>query len=152
MRRGVAATAAIVLFLEAFGLAFVNWVMGLAVRHQDMSLAGLDPAAMAAGAWVAGGLLALLLIACAIVLAGTARRDRAPRGFGRLLLIAAAVLNVVLGTAVVGLLGWPAYVLMMLIFGLIVLSLTLYARERTAPAPVDDQPGEASPPVAPLTA
>jgi MFS family permease len=147
VRRGVAATAAVVLFVEALGLAFVNWVMGIAVRHQAMSLAGLDPAAMAAGAWVAGGLLALFLIACAVVLAGTARHDRSPRGFGRLLLIAAAVLNVILGAAVVGLLGWPAYVLMMLIFALIVLSLTLYAAER--PAPTDD---DASPPGAPVAA
>lgn len=146
MRRGVAATAALVLVLEAFGLAFINWVMGLAVRHQAMSLGGLDPDAMAVGAWAAGGLLAVFLIGCGVVLARTARHDRAPGRLGRLLLIAAAVLHVVLGAAVVGLVGWPAYALMMVIFGLVVLSLFLYGGEPasagepdappTAPAPV----------------
>lgn len=132
------------LFLEAFGLAFVNWVMGLAVRHQAMSLAGLAPDAMAAGAWVAGGLLAVFLITCAVVLGRAARHDRRPGRAGRLLLVAAAVLHVVLGAAVVGLLGWPAYVLMMLIFGLIVLSLLLYAGV--------EEPAAAPPPVAPAAA
>jgi MFS family permease len=141
MRRGVAATAAVVLVLEAFGLAFINWVMGLAVRHQSMSLAGLDPAAMAAGAWVAGGLIAVFLICCAVVLARTALRDRAPGRLGRLLLISAAVLHVVLGAAVVGLVGWPAYALMMVIFALVVLSLFMYG---AGTAPADDEPGPAA--------
>jgi MFS family permease len=140
MRRGVAATAAVVLVLEAFGLAFINWVMGLAVRHQSMSLAGLDPDAMAAGAWVAGGLIAVFLICCAVVLARTALLDRAPGRLGRLLLISAAVLHVVLGAAVVGLVGWPAYALMMVIFALVVLSLFMYG----AGAPADDEPGPAA--------
>jgi hypothetical protein len=141
MRRGVAATAALVLVLEAFGLAFINWVMGLAVRHQEMSLAGLDPTAMAVGAWVAGGLLALFLIGCATVLARTARYDRAPGRLGRVLLILAAVMHVVLGAAVVGLVGWPAYVLMMVIFGLVVLSLFMYGSPDTS--------GEDTPPAVP---
>jgi MFS family permease len=135
----VAATAAVVLVLEAFGLAFINWVMGLAVRHQSMSLAGLDPDAMAAGAWVAGGLMAVFLISCAVVLARTARHDRAPGRLGRLLLISAAVLHVVLGAAVVGLVGWPAYALMMVIFALVVLSLFMYGA-----TPADDEPGPAA--------
>jgi hypothetical protein len=142
MRRGVAATAAVVLVLEAFGLAFINWVMGLAVRHQSMSLAGLDPAAMAAGAWVAGGLIAVFLICCAVVLARTALHDRAPGRLGRLLLISAAVLHVVLGAAVVGLVGWPAYALMMVIFALVVLSLFMYGT--TSATPADDEPGPAA--------
>ncbi len=32
-----------VLVLEALTIAFVNWILGLAVRHQEMSLAGLHP-------------------------------------------------------------------------------------------------------------
>jgi len=123
MRRGIAATAAALLIVEAFGLAFINWVLGLAVRHQSMSLAGIAPAAMAAGAWAAGGLLALFLFSCAGLLGRAAWNDRPPGRFGRALLTGCVVLHGVLGAAVVGLVGWPAFAAMMLIFGLVLWSL-----------------------------
>jgi MFS family permease len=129
MRRGIAATAAVLLVLEAFGLALINWVLGLAVRHQSMSLAGLDPTGMAVGAWVAGGLLALFLIGCGVVLGRAVWHDRPLRRFGRVLLVGCAVLHGVLGAAVVGLVGWPAFGVMMLIFGFVVWSLLLYGDE-----------------------
>jgi MFS family permease len=133
----------VVLVLEALTIAFVNWILGLAVRHQEMSLAGLDPDAMAAGSWVGGGLFALFLIACAVLTARIALRDRMSGRFGRIVLIVCAVVHGVVGAVVVGLVGWYAFVLLMLILGLLVGTLLLYAPE--------DQPAAsaATPPAAP---
>jgi hypothetical protein len=125
MRRVVATTTAVVVFLDAIVLAFINWVMGLAVRYQSMSLAGLEPATMSSGAWAAGGVLALLLTCCAVVLVRTARRDRSPGRLGRILLIGCAVTHGVLGALVVGPVGWIAFVAMMAVFALVVLNLVL---------------------------
>lgn len=53
-RRPVALVAAIVLFLEAFGIAFVNLILGKVADNQNMSMAGLEPSAISTGSWVAG--------------------------------------------------------------------------------------------------
>ncbi len=127
-RRPVAWVAAIVLLAEALGIVFVNWFLGLVVDHQDMSLAGLDPRAMSIGAWVAGGIFGLYLVLCAVVLVRAAITDRAPGGFGRILLISAAVVHGLLGAFSVGLVGWPAFVAMMVVLGLVVLTLVAYDR------------------------
>jgi hypothetical protein len=147
MRRGIASTAVLLLILESFGLALVNWVLGLAVRRQSMSLAGLDPNAMAVGAWAAGGLLALFLIGCGVVLGRAVLHDRPLGRFGRLLLIACAVLHGVLGALVVGLVGWPAFAVMMLIFGFVLWSLLLYGAEDHPETP--DPPPSMETPVLP---
>ncbi|WP_327289058.1 hypothetical protein [Streptomyces sp. NBC_01198] len=139
MRRGIAVGTAVVLVLEALTVAFVNWILGLAVRHQRMSLGGLDPDAMAAGSWVGGGLFALFLVACAVLVARIAARDRMCGRFGRIVLIVCAVVHGVLGAVVVGLVGWYAFVALMLVLALLVGTLLLYAPEdrspATAPAP-----------------
>lgn len=150
MRRSVAVAAAVLLVLEAFGFAFVNWIMGIAVRHQQMSLAGLDPDAMAVGAWAAGVLMALFLIGCAVVLVRMAQRDRAPGRFGRIVLIVCAVTHAVLGAGLAAPVGWAAFVGMMVILGFVVLALVLYAGEEApaagpAPGP-GDEPGGTTPP------
>lgn len=125
------------LVLEALTIAFVNWILGLAVRHQKMSLAGLHPSAMAAGSWVGGGAFALFLVCCAVLAARIALRDRMSGRIGRIVLIVCAVVQGVVGAAVVGLVGWWAFVLMMVILGLLVATLLMYAPE--------DQPSAAGP-------
>ena len=134
MRRGIAAGTAVVLVLEALAIAFVNWILGLAVRHQKMSLAGLRPSAMAAGSWVGGGVFALFLVCCAVLAARIALRDRMSGRVGRIVLIVCAVVQGVVGAAVVGLIGWWAFVLMMVILALLVGTLLMYAPE-DQPAP-----------------
>ncbi|MEU1615720.1 hypothetical protein ABZ479_00310 [Streptomyces sp. NPDC005722] len=133
------------LILEAFGFAFVNWIMGIVVRHQKMSLAGLDPGAMAMGAWAAGAVMALFLIGCAVVLVRMAQRDRAPGRFGRLLLVVCAVTHGVLGAGLAAPVGWAAFAGLMVILGFVVLALVLYAGETPASGP-GDEPGGSTPP------
>ncbi|MEU6847775.1 hypothetical protein ABZ930_38560 [Streptomyces sp. NPDC046716] len=147
-RRPVAWVAAIVLFAEALGIAFLNWFLGLVVDNQKMSLAGLDPRAMTIGAWVAGGVFGLYLVLCAVVLLRTAITDRGPGGFGRILLISVAVVHGLLGAFVIGPAGWFAFLAMMVVLGLVVLTLVAYDRRENAPA--NGAPGPASPP-APTT-
>ncbi|WP_353944405.1 hypothetical protein ABII15_24285 [Streptomyces sp. HUAS MG91] len=143
-RRPVAWVAAIVLFAEALGIAFLNWFLGLVVKHQKMSLAGLDPHAMSIGAWVAGGVFGLYLAVCGVVLLRTGITDRAPGGFGRILLISAALVHALLGAFAVGLVGWTSFAAMMVVLGLVVLTLVAY--DRREKGPVDGRPG---PPAAP---
>ena len=106
-----------VLVLRPLAIAFVNWMLGLAVRHQQMSLAGLRSGAMAVGAWAAGGVFGLFLLCARCSLVRIALRDRAPGRFGRIVLIVCAVVHGVLGAAVVGLVGWAAFVVMMVVLG-----------------------------------
>ncbi|MET7305707.1 MULTISPECIES: hypothetical protein [unclassified Streptomyces] len=126
MRRPVAFVAAIVLFGEAAGMVLVNGILATVVDNQEMSLAGLDPAAMSAGAWVMGGVAGLYLVLCGLVLLLTGIRDRAPGRVGRAALIGCAVVHGVLGALAVGLIGWAAFVFMMVVLGLIVLTLVAY--------------------------
>ncbi len=149
VRRPVAFVAAIVLFGEAAGMVLVNGIMATVVDNQEMSLAGLDPAAMSAGAWVMGGVAGLYLVLCGLVLLLTGIRDRAPGRVGRAALISCAVVHGVLGALTVGLIGWAAFVFMMVVLGLIVLTLVAYGNgggtgspnekgggaEESAPAP-----------------
>ncbi|MDX3764965.1 MULTISPECIES: hypothetical protein [unclassified Streptomyces] len=126
VRRPVAFVAAIVLFGEAAGMVLVNGIMATVVDNQEMSLAGLDPAAMSAGAWAMGGVAGLYLVLCGLVLLLTGIRDRAPGRVGRAALISCAVVHGVLGALTVGLIGWAAFVFMMVVLGLIVLTLVAY--------------------------
>lgn len=126
VRRPVAFVAAIVLFGEAAGMVLVNGIMATVVDNQEMSLAGLDPAAMSAGAWVMGGVAGLYLVLCGLVLLLTGIRDRAPGRVGRAALISCAVVHGVLGALTVGLVGWAAFAFMMVVLGLIVLTLVAY--------------------------
>lgn len=153
MRRGLAATTAVVLVLEAFVIAFIHVVLGLTVRHQNMSLAGLDPDGMAIGTFVGGGLLGLFLIGCALVPARIALRNRPPGRFGQILLIVCAVLHGLLGALVVGLVGWPAFVFMMLVMALVVGTLVLFPDTGDGSATAGKGSGsELPPPTAPAAA
>ena len=127
MRRPVAAAAAGVLAIEAVVVAFVNLMLGLAVKRQSMSLGGLAPAAMSTGAFVAAAAFGAFLLACAVVAVRAAVADRPPGRFARILLVVCAVAHCVLGAAVVGMVGWLAFAAMMLGLGLVVATLVLYA-------------------------
>ncbi|UIR18492.1 hypothetical protein LXH13_16190 [Streptomyces spinosirectus] len=141
IRRPVAWVVAIVLFVEALGVAALNWFLGIVVDRQDMSLAGLDSDMMANSSKIAGIVFGLYFALCGVVALLVALRDRPPAGFGRILLISAAVVHALLGAFSWGLVGWGAFLLMVVILGLIVLLLMTYDR----PA----QPADAAPPAAP---
>ncbi len=125
-RRPVALVTAIVLVLEAVGLALLNWFLGTVVDRQHMSLAGLAPRAMTVSTWIMGVIVAVYLLVCAAALVRAGLRDRYLTGVWRILLISAAVVHGVLGALCVGLVGWPAFAFMMVVLGLIVLSLIAY--------------------------
>ncbi|MFF3173119.1 hypothetical protein ACFVQ0_10875 [Streptomyces sp. NPDC057900] len=140
--------SAIVLVAEAVGVVIVNGVMATFVKNQDMSLAGTDPHVMANGAWVLGGISGLFLLLCGVLLLLTGIRDRAPGRIARVVLIGCAVVHGVLGALAVGLIGWTAFVSMMVVLGLIVLTLVAYGDGREEPVTGTD----AEKPVAPAAA
>jgi len=125
----VAAVAAVVLVIEAFGIVAVQLFLSMVVDDQNMSLAGLDPQVMSMGSVIGGICFGLYLLLCAFALLRTAIRDRRPGTFLRVVLIVAAVVHGVLGAATVGLVGWTAFALMMAVLALIVFSLVAYGGE-----------------------
>ncbi|MCQ8770114.1 hypothetical protein [Streptomyces telluris] len=137
LRRPLAGLTALALAVEGLGIALVNWILGVVVRRQHMSLAGSDPGLMALAAWIAGGLFALYLLLCAVVALRAALRDRPPRTAGRILLITCGVVHGLLGAFCVGLVGWSAFAAVMAVLALVVWTLMVYDPERWA------QPAEA---------
>lgn len=134
VRRPVAFIAALVLFAEAVGIVIINVVLGTVVKNQDMSLAGTDPGVMSKGTWVLGGVSGLFLVLCGVLLLLAGLRDRAPGRVARIVLIGCAVVHGVLGALTVGLVGWSAFALMMVVLGLIVLTLVAYGTTDGKPA------------------
>ncbi|WP_282084669.1 hypothetical protein [Streptomyces tendae] len=157
VRRPVAWTVAVVLFVEALGVAALNWFLGMVVDRQDMSLAGLDPHMMSLSSKIGGVVFGLYFALCGLVALLVALRDRAPAGLGRILLISAAVVHGLLGAFTWGLVGPAAFIFMIVVLGLIVLLLMTYdAREEPAAGqrPEDGKGGDGSPvspPPAPTT-
>ncbi|MFB6555730.1 hypothetical protein [Streptomyces sp. NPDC056405] len=157
VRRPVAWIVAVVLFVEAVGVAALNWFLGIVVDRQDMSLAGLDPDMMSVSSKIGGVVFGLYFALCGLVALLVALRDRAPADLGRVLLISAAVVHGVLGAFTWGLVGWHAFLFMILTLALIVLLLMTYdAREEPAAGqrPEDGKGGDGSPvspPPAPTT-
>ncbi|MFE9767156.1 hypothetical protein ACFYPC_21975 [Streptomyces sp. NPDC005808] len=128
VRRPVAWVAAIVLFVEAIGIALLNWLLGTVVDNQDMSLAGLDPDMMSLSSKVGGVVFGLYFALCGLTALLVALRDRAPGLFGRILLISAAVVHGLLGALTVGLVGWSAFAFLMVGLALIVFTLLAFDR------------------------
>ncbi|MGW5766945.1 hypothetical protein [Streptomyces tendae] len=157
VRRPVAWVVAVVLFVEAVGVAALNWFLAVVVDRQDMSLAGLDPDMMSLSSKIGGVVFGLYFALCGLVALLVAVRDRAPAGIGRILLISAAVVHGLLGAFTWGLVGPGAFVFMIVVLGLIVLLLMTYdAREEPAAGqrPEDGEGGDGSPvspPPAPTT-
>lgn len=127
LRRLVAALAAIVLVAEAAVLVLVHIVLGRTTQNQSMSIAGSDPDLMSKATYGLGAGMGAFLVLCALLVAVAAVRDRAPGRFARIVLFTAAVTHGVLGILAVALVGWAAFVAMMLILCLLVLVLMLYA-------------------------
>jgi hypothetical protein len=136
----VAAVTAVVLVVEAFGVVAAQLFLSLVVDDQNMSLAGLDPDVMSTGSVVGGVFAGLFLLLCAFALLRTAIRDRGPGTFLRIVLIVAAVVHGVLGAATVGLVGWLAFLFMMVVLALIVYSLVAYGPEPEAGQPRSPEP------------
>ncbi|MES9504916.1 hypothetical protein ABWJ92_00665 [Streptomyces sp. NPDC000609] len=134
VRRPVAFVAAIVLFVEAVGVVLVNGVLATVVKNQDMSLAGTDPEVVSDGTWVMGGVFGLYLALCGLLLLLAGVRDRAPGRLARIVLIVCAVVHGVLGALTVGLVGWAAFAVLMVVLGLIVLTLVAYGAPSDEPA------------------
>ncbi|MFF6951618.1 hypothetical protein ACFZAD_23540 [Streptomyces iakyrus] len=156
IRRPVAWVVAVVLFTEAFGVAALNWFLGVVVDRQDMSLAGLDPHMMSVSSKIGGIAFGLYFALCGLVALLVALRDRPPAGLGRVLLISAAVVHALLGAFTWGLVGWTAFLFMVLVLALIVLLLMTYDRpaEPADAAPAGGKSGDGSPvtsPPAPTT-
>ncbi|MDG9722203.1 MULTISPECIES: hypothetical protein [unclassified Streptomyces] len=156
VRRPVAWVVAVVLFAEAVGVAALNWFLGIVVDRQDMSLAGLDPAMMSVSSKIGGVVFGLYFALCGLVALLVAVRGRPPAGLGRVLLISAAVVHALLGAFTWGLVGWHAFLFMVLVLALIVLLLMTYdAREEPAAGRPEGGKGDdgspVSPPPAPTT-
>ncbi|MFI5683685.1 hypothetical protein [Streptomyces sp. NPDC051636] len=129
VRRPVAWVVTVILLAEALGIAALNWFLGVVVDRQDMSLAGLDPDRMALSSKVGGVVFGLYFALCALVTLLVAVRDRAPAGLGRVLLISVAVVHGLLGAFAWGLVGWTAFLFMVVVLGLVVLLLMTYDRQ-----------------------
>ncbi|KUO21616.1 hypothetical protein [Streptomyces dysideae] len=138
---------AVVLLVEALGIAAVNWFLGVVVDRQDMSLAGLDPGVMSMSSKIGGVVFGLYFALCGLVALLVALRNRRPAGFGRVLLISAAVVHALLGAFAWGLVGWTAFLYMMVVLGLIVLLLMTYDGQAVPEEPADSVPegGDGSP-------
>ncbi|MET7378233.1 hypothetical protein ABZT08_05280 [Streptomyces sp. NPDC005526] len=138
VRRPVAWIVAVVLFAEAFGVAALNWFLGMVVDRQKMSLAGLDPDMMSTSSKAGGVVFGLYFALCGVVALIVALRGRRPAGLGRVLLISAAVVHGLLGAVAWGLVGWSAFLFMVVVLGLIVLLLMTYDREEGPAAAARD--------------
>ncbi|MFD4510743.1 hypothetical protein [Streptomyces sp. NPDC058457] len=126
VRRPVAWVVAVILFAEAFGVAALNWFMGVVVDRQDMSLAGLDPDRMSMSAKAGAVIFGLYFALCGLVALLVAVRNRAPAGLGRVLLVSVAVVHGLLGAFAWGLIGWTAFLFMLVVLALVVLLLMTY--------------------------
>ncbi|WP_128433357.1 hypothetical protein [Streptomyces cyaneus] len=142
VRRPVAWVVAVVLFVEGLGVAALQWFLGVVVDRQDMSLAGLDPDVMSMSSKIGGLVFGAYFALCGLVALLVAVRDRAPAGFGRILLISAAVVHGLLGAFAWGLVGWTAFLFMVVVLGLIVLLLMTYDAQGT---PTSEEPADAAP-------
>ncbi|WP_105973527.1 hypothetical protein [Streptomyces geranii] len=144
VRRPVAWIVAIVLFVEAFGVAALNWFLGIVVDRQQMSLAGLDPDMMSVSSKIGGLLFGAYFALCGVVALLVALRDRSPAGLGRILLISVAVTHALLGAFAWGLVGWTAFLMMVVVLALVILLLMTYdQRDIAAPEGPQDGTGDA---------
>ncbi|MGW2787674.1 hypothetical protein ACWC3X_41885 [Streptomyces populi] len=141
VRRPLVWMAAIVLFVEAVGIALLNWFLGMVVDRQDMSMAGLDSDLMARSSKIGGVVFGLYFLACAVATLLVALRRRPPGLFGRVLLISAAVAHALLGAFTVGLVGWGAFTFMMVVLALIVFTLLAYDPRETGPVDAAPETG-----------
>ncbi|MFD8805017.1 hypothetical protein [Streptomyces sp. NPDC059597] len=127
---------AVVLLAEGCVIAAFNWFLGMVADRQHMSLAGIDPDLMSASSKIGGVVFGLYFALCALVALLVAVRDRAPAGFGRILLVSAAVVHALLAAAALALTDPAVYVTLIVTFALLLLLLMTYDAE-PAPQGVD---------------
>ncbi|MCP9961953.1 hypothetical protein LUX05_12275 [Streptomyces somaliensis] len=139
--RPTALAAGAVLLAEAVGAVLLHGVLAAVQSHQRMSLAGLDPDAMVAGTWAAGGVLGAYLALCGAVLLRAGVRRAAPGRWGRVLLVTCAVVHGLLGAVAVGPVGWAAFAWMTAVMGLVVLSIVAYGPPPPAGPGADGRAG-----------
>ena len=152
VRRPVAWILAVVLFVEAFGVAALNWFLGIVADRQNMSLAGIDPDAMSVSSKVGGVLFGLYFLLCAVVALLVAIRDRAPAGLGRILLISVAVVHGLLAAFAWAMVeGKAAFAFMVVVLGLVILLLMTYDRleDPSDAAPASEGPKDPKDPERP---
>jgi hypothetical protein len=151
VRRPVAWILTVVLFVEAFGIAALNWFLGIVADRQSMSLAGIDPDTMSVSSKVGGIVFGLYFILCALVALLVALRDRAPAGLGRILLISVAVVHGLLGAFAWSMKSSTGFVFMVVVLGLVILLLMTYDRLEgpSDAAPAQDGPTDPKDPKAP---
>ncbi|MBK6013438.1 hypothetical protein [Streptomyces sp. MBT53] len=133
----------VVLFVEAFGVAALNWFLGIVADRQNMSLAGIDPDAMSVSSKIGGVVFGLYFLLCAVVALLVAVRDRAPAGLGRILLISVAVVHGLLAAFAWAMVeGKTGFVFLVVVLGLVVLLLMTYDRLEgpSDAAPASDGP------------
>ncbi|MFC1417006.1 hypothetical protein [Streptacidiphilus cavernicola] len=136
MRIWAAFGAALLLLLEALVTTVLALVLGLGIKRQNMSLAGLAPSGMALGVWVGLGALAGFLVLVALLLAFTGARRRAMGRPTRILLIVCAVLHALLAAVTLALSGVLAFVVLIVTLGFLVLLIQLGpAQPDAAPTP-----------------
>ncbi|PYC87396.1 hypothetical protein C7C46_04765 [Streptomyces tateyamensis] len=139
--------AAVVLLVEALVVGLIGLVLGFAASRQHMVMGGIASSRIALASWVGQGSLAVFLLVCAVVVAVTAGRPQV-RLFVRVLLVLCAVLNGVLMALMLALSGWPAFCLLAVVTGVLVLVL-VYERPSPVPAaePVAAGNAVAEPPI-----
>ncbi|WP_392963568.1 hypothetical protein [Streptomyces sp. LN245] len=141
MRRPLVWVAAIVLFVEATGIALLNWFLSVVVDRQNVHVAGIDSDMMARSSKIGALVFGLYFLACAVSALLVALRQRPPGLFGRVLLISAAVAHALVGAFTVGLVGWGAFTFMMVVFALIVFTLLAYDGRETGPVDAAPETG-----------
>jgi hypothetical protein len=130
MRRTVMIAAGVLLLIEGVAIGAVNWVLGIVVDRQDMSLGGSDPGVTSVGAWTAGAVLVLFLAVVAVLLLVAGVRNRPLGRIARILVIVCAVFDAVVGIIAAGVIGWAIFAFTMIELGLLVLSLLMIDEEQ----------------------
>ncbi|WP_129840822.1 hypothetical protein [Streptomyces sp. RFCAC02] len=140
-RRGVAACAAVAVGCGAVGAGLVHAVLAVTADRQHLSVGGIDPGVLEAGAWGGGAALAAFLLVCAVLLGRVALRDRAPGRGARRTLVVCGVVHCALGAVTLALTDVVVPLGLLVAFTLVVLTLTLYP-PAVAPAPSGPQVGD----------
>ncbi|OIV38588.1 hypothetical protein BIV57_04860 [Mangrovactinospora gilvigrisea] len=109
LTRLAAGAAGVLLGCEAFALAAGAAVLGVAAGDQHMKMGPIGDGMISGGAWVGGGIAAVLLLLVAVRLILLAVRLRPLRRMGRIVLVASLVVQALLAAFAFGGSGWTAF-------------------------------------------
>ncbi|MGC9669995.1 hypothetical protein ACNTMW_26065 [Planosporangium sp. 12N6] len=136
MRALVLLLAAVCGVLEAAAVGGAMYVLGEVIDAYSMSMGGLPAAHGRLAVWLAGAVLAAVLAAPAVPLAVAAVRGRPFGRVARGLIVAALVIQAVLGLAVAGAAGGLALLAVLAPFSLLLWSLVTSGAPRRSAARV----------------